>query len=119
MHPPDAAPSPAALRRAALQRHFWRSTLALTVALLFVWFLVSVVVTWFARELSFDFFGWPFSFWMAAQGGLVVFCLIVFFYARTMNRLDELHAAALAQCAAEEAAEPQAAGAPSSGASSG
>ena len=38
--------------------------------------------------LVFSFFGWPFSFYMGAQGSLIVYCLIIWFYARYMNNLD-------------------------------
>ncbi|MCB1996013.1 MAG: DUF4212 domain-containing protein [Burkholderiaceae bacterium] len=75
-------------------RAYWRSNLRLTGVLMAVWFVVSFVVAYFARELSFDFFGWPFSFWVAAQGALVVYVLIIGFYARTMNRLDQAHGVA-------------------------
>lgn len=63
----------------------------MTGALLLVWFLVTFVVSYYARELSFKFFGWSFSFWMGAQGTLVVYCLIVWFYASRMARLDKKH----------------------------
>ena len=54
-----------------------------------IWFVVTFIVAYFARELSsFIFFGWPFSFWMAAQGALIVYCVLIWYYARTMNRLD-------------------------------
>jgi putative solute:sodium symporter small subunit len=69
------------------QEH-WRKNLRLTAVLLAVWFVVSFVVTWFARDLSFNFFGWPFSFWVAAQGALVVYVVIVWTYARRMDKLD-------------------------------
>lgn len=75
-------------------RAYWRSNLRLTTVLMAVWFVVSFVVAYFARELSFDFFGWPFSFWVAAQGALVVYVLIIGVYARTMNRLDQEHGVA-------------------------
>lgn len=68
---------------------YWRRTRRLTGALLLVWFLVSFVLIYFARQLSFDFFGWPFGFWVASQGALAVFCLIVAYYAWAMRRLDE------------------------------
>lgn len=42
----------------------------------------------FRQSLTFKFFGWPFSFWVAAQGALVVYCLIIWYYARYMNNLD-------------------------------
>lgn len=70
---------------------YWRRNLALTAVLLSVWFVVTFVVSYFARELSFRFFGWPFSFWMAAQGALVVYVLIVGGYAWCMHRLDVAH----------------------------
>ena len=41
-----------------------------------------------ARELSFDFFGWTFAFYMAAQGSLIIYVVIIWYYARYMNRLD-------------------------------
>lgn len=69
-------------------RDYWRRNLRITALLLAIWFVVTFVVSFFARELSFKFFGWPFSFWMAAQGALIVYCVLIWFYARTMNRLD-------------------------------
>ena len=73
-----------------LQR-YWQKTLRITAILLFVWFLVTFVSMYFARDLNFDFFGWPFSFWLAAQGALVVYVVIIGVYAYTMNRLDVEH----------------------------
>ena len=70
---------------------YWRKTRRLTSVLLMIWFLVSFVATYFARELNFTFFGWPFSFWLSAQGGPMVYCLIVGFYAWAMRRLDVAH----------------------------
>lgn len=72
-------------------RRYWRKNLRITALLLGLWFLVTFVVSFYARDLNFAFFGWPFSFWMGAQGAPVVYCLIVAFYARYMNRLDEAH----------------------------
>ena len=66
----------------------WRRTLALTAALLVLGFMVSFVVAWFARDLDFDFLGWPFSYWVASQGALLVFLFIVWAYAHVMDRLD-------------------------------
>lgn len=63
--------------------------LVLTLGLLTIWTIVTYGVAWFARDLDGDFFGWPFSFWMGAQGALIVYVLIVCIYARVMNRRDE------------------------------
>ncbi|MDO9406028.1 MAG: DUF4212 domain-containing protein [Polaromonas sp.] len=69
-------------------RQYWRRTRTLTAILLVVWLVVTFGVSYFARALSFTFFGWPFSFWMGAQGALLVYGFIIGFYAWYMNRLD-------------------------------
>lgn len=70
------------------EQRYWQKNLRITGVLLAIWFVVTFVVGFFARELSFIFFGWPFSFWVGAQGALVVYMLIIGFYAWYMNRLD-------------------------------
>jgi putative solute:sodium symporter small subunit len=77
-----------------LQRRYWQRNLRLTLGLLAVWFVVTFGVAFFARELSFDFFGWPFSFWVAAQGGPFVYVVLIGVYAWRMNRLDREHGVA-------------------------
>jgi putative solute:sodium symporter small subunit len=72
-------------------REYWRRNLRVTAVLLAAWFAVTFGVGWFARDLAFDFFGWPFSFYMAAQGAQIVYVLIIGFYARYMNRLDRAY----------------------------
>ena len=71
------------------RRRHWRATRWWTLALLLVWAAVTFGVAYDARALSFSFFGWPFSFWVAAQGALLVYLLLVGVYARVMRRLDE------------------------------
>jgi len=70
------------------QSEYWRKNLRVTAILLAIWFVVTFGVGFYARELSFDFFGWPFSFWVGAQGALVVYVGIIWFYAAYMRRLD-------------------------------
>ena len=68
------------------QRHYWQKNLRLTAWLMLVWTGVT-----FARDLNFTFFGWPFSFWVGAQGALMVYVILIWFYARTMDKLDAAH----------------------------
>ncbi|MDI9331321.1 MAG: DUF4212 domain-containing protein [Alphaproteobacteria bacterium] len=75
-------------------RRYWQKNLNITAVLMAIWFVVTFVVTFFARDLNFTFFGWPFSFWMGAQGSLVIYVLIIWFYARYMNQLDNEHGVA-------------------------
>ena len=53
----------------------------LHAGLLLVWFLASFGVVFFARDLQGAIAGWPFSFWFAAQGSLLVFIAIVVMFA--------------------------------------
>lgn len=61
--------------------------LALKAGLLAVWAGISFVCCFFARDLSFMVGGWPFSYWMAAQGAVLGFIAIVAVYAMLMRRL--------------------------------
>ena len=72
-------------------RHYWRKNLRITAILLAIWFVVTFVVSYYARELNFNFFGWPFSFWMGAHGSLVIYVAIIGFYAWYMGKLDVEH----------------------------
>ena len=76
------------------QELYWQKNLRITAILLSIWFVVTFVVSFFARDLSFTFFGWPFSFWMGAQGSLVIYIAIIWFYASYMNRMDIEHGVA-------------------------
>ena len=55
--------------------------------LLVAWAGISFVCCLFARPLSFMVAGWPFSYWMAAQGAVLGFIAIVVVYATVMRRL--------------------------------
>ncbi len=85
---PRASRAPAKMPTSDKHRLYWRRVLRLTLMLLGAWFVLTVALSVFARELSFQLFGWPFSFWMASQGALFVFCGLVWAYALLMDRLD-------------------------------
>jgi putative solute:sodium symporter small subunit len=65
-----------------------RRALVLKAVLLSVMVLASFGVCFFARELSFVVKGWPVHFWMASQGAVLVFIVIVVVYASVMSRLE-------------------------------
>jgi len=70
-------------------REYWRKNLRLTAILMTIWFVITFVVGWYARELNqIFFFGFPLGFYMGAQGSLVIYVVMIFYYARYMNRLD-------------------------------
>ena len=74
---------------APLAVRFWRRVKALTAGLLALWLLVTLVGPFFARDLEgLQFLGFPLSFWMASQGALIIYILIIVGYALAMDRLD-------------------------------
>ena len=76
-----------------LQR-YWQKNLRISAILMAIWFVVTYVVGYFARDLNFNFFGWPFSVWVGGQGALIVYVVIIWYYARYMNKLDQEHGVA-------------------------
>ena len=73
-------------------RDYWHKNLVLSGILLFIWFLVTYVMAWFARPLAeINFFGWPLSFYMAAQGSLIIYVIIIAVYAWQMRKNDLEH----------------------------
>ncbi|WP_137174649.1 DUF4212 domain-containing protein [Massilia sp. HP4] len=79
----------AARRRAAARAAHWERSRKMTMLLLVLWLATGFGTVFFARELSrFEVFGWPLSFYMAAQGASLVSLAIIGFYAWRMRRLD-------------------------------
>lgn len=68
---------------------YWRKTVALTGVLFAVWFAVTFVCAWFARELNEWSVIGPLGYYIGAQGAPIVYLLIVWFYARRMNQQDK------------------------------
>lgn len=70
-------------------KQYWQRNLRRTGVLLAIWFGVTFVVGWFARDLqSITFLGFPLSFYMSAQGAVLVYVALVGYYAYCMDRLD-------------------------------
>lgn len=71
-------------------REYWARNLRMTAFLLVIWFVVTFVASFFARELnSITVLGFPLGFYMGAQGSLIIYVLIIWYYARYMNNLDQ------------------------------
>jgi len=68
---------------------YWGKNIKITLILLSIWFVVTFVQSFFARELNeIIIFGFPMGFYMGAQGALIIYVLIIWYYARYMNKLD-------------------------------
>jgi putative solute:sodium symporter small subunit len=88
--PTDPIPDPDAQQRVAAARALhWERSRKMTLLLLALWLATGFGTVFFARELSrFEIFGWPLSFYMAAQGASLVSLAIIGLYAWRMRRLD-------------------------------
>ena len=74
------------------QHEYWSKNLRVTAVLLFIWFVVTFVMGFYARELNqVNFFGCPLAFYMSAQGSLIIYVVIIWYYARYMNKLDRVY----------------------------
>jgi len=76
---------------AANQAAYWKSTLRLTVSLLTVWFAVSFGAGILFREAldNFNIGGAPLGFWMAQNGAIYVFLLLIVIYCIRMTQLEK------------------------------
>jgi putative solute:sodium symporter small subunit len=69
---------------------YWRANTALIRNLLIVWALVSLVFSILLVEPlnAFRLGGLPLGFWMAQQGSILTFVVLIFIYAIQMDKLD-------------------------------
>ena len=73
----------------AARSKFWQHTRRLTLGLLAAWLAVNLLVPWFARDLNtLRVWGFPLGYWLAAEGALLVYLLIIVVYAVAMDRLE-------------------------------
>ena len=72
---------------------YWRSNLRLVAICLVIWFVASYGFGILLVEPlnQFQLFGYKLGFWFAQQGSIFIFLILVFWYARRMNRLDKQH----------------------------
>ncbi|MEN0065687.1 MAG: DUF4212 domain-containing protein [Myxococcota bacterium] len=83
---PDPQPDSTVARR------YWSRNVRIVAVLLSVWALVSfgggiVFAPWLNR-FTLPFTGYPLGFWIAQQGSIVTFVLLVFAYVALMNRVE-------------------------------
>ncbi len=69
---------------------YWKKNIRIVLSLLAVWFLVSFGMGILLVDFldGFRFFGFKFGFWMAQQGSIFCFVILIFVYVYKMNKLD-------------------------------
>jgi putative solute:sodium symporter small subunit len=69
---------------------YWHKTRNLMWFCLVVWFLFSFGIHLFVGALNqITILGFPLGFYLAAQGSLIVFVVLIFWFAYRQNRIDE------------------------------
>ena len=71
-------------------RGYWRANLRLQIGLLAIWAIAGYLLSIFLAGVLNDFtvYGFPVAFWFAQQGAIIVFVILIFVYAVTMDRID-------------------------------
>jgi putative solute:sodium symporter small subunit len=70
---------------------YWQANLRLIAKLLLIWFAVpflgGIVFVDLLNEVRFG--GYKLGFWIAQQGSIYLFVVLIFIYAKQMNKLDD------------------------------
>lgn len=72
-----------------LNEPYWIKTRRLTVLLLSIWISITFLLSWYADWLNqWQILDFPLGFYMAAQGSLFIFLLLIWIYNLRMRQLD-------------------------------
>ena len=71
-------------------QNYWKENIRLVLSLLSVWFLASFVMGILLVDIldNIRFFGFKLGFWMAQQGSIYCFVILIFIYVFKMKKLD-------------------------------
>ena len=71
------------------ERH-WEKTKGLMMLTLAIWFIFSIVIFMFGESLNNgSFLGYPFAYYMCAQGSIIIFVVLIFWFANRQEKIDE------------------------------
>jgi len=72
---------------------YWSANLRLVAICLVIWFVVSYLFGIILVEPlnSIKIFGYKLGFWFAQQGSIYTFVILLFYYAKRMDKLDKEH----------------------------
>ena len=70
----------------------WRKTTRLMLTHLGIWFFFGYIIHMFVvplNTITIPILGFPLGFYMAAQGSLIVFVVMLFVFARQQEKIDQ------------------------------
>lgn len=69
---------------------YWAFNIRITTIVMVIWFVVTYVAIFFTPQLNnIVILGFPFGYYMGAQGSLIIFVILIFWYAFKMNAADK------------------------------
>lgn len=71
-------------------KKYWKENIRIVLILLTIWFSVSFGMAILFVDIldNIRFFGFKLGFWMAQQGSIFCFVILIFIYVYKMNKLD-------------------------------
>ena len=71
------------------QEVYWKKTSNLMMLMIGLWIFFSFVIHFFVTPLNnIKILGFPLGFYMAAQGSLIVFVAMLFWFAKAQDKID-------------------------------
>jgi putative solute:sodium symporter small subunit len=71
-------------------KQYWAVNVKTTAIIMVIWFVVTYVCAFFSPQLNkIVIAGFPMGFYVGAQGSLIVFVVLIFWYAYRMNKADK------------------------------
>ena len=74
-----------------MKKAYWKHNLKYLSILLSIWFIVSfgggILFSEYLNQIMLG--GFPLGFWLAQQGAIYTFVILIFVYVYLMNRLDK------------------------------
>ena len=68
----------------------WDKTKCLMIITLAIWFLFGYVIFMFGSSLNEgSFLGYPLAYYMCAQGSIIAFVVLIFWFANRQEKIDE------------------------------
>ncbi len=85
------------MQTSANDQAHWRRTTRLMLTHLAIWFFFGYIVHMFVNqlnEITIPVLKFPLGFYMAAQGSLIAFVVMLFVFARQQDKIDREHGVA-------------------------
>ena len=68
----------------------WEKTKGLMVITLVIWFIFGYLIFMFGSSLNEgSFLGYPLAYYMCAQGSIIAFVVLIFWFANKQEKIDE------------------------------